>query len=114
MEKHLLIATASAASASALTFLACRYLSRRRETQQNAYETEKRLGEYLILHFGNADQLLPFGLGPKDALEFPTRCALECIKNTQVSYVSPSLSNKSTCYANSINCISLIQGNFCQ
>ena len=85
MEKHLMIASASALSASALTFLACRYLSKRRETKENVYETEKLIGEYLIFHFGKPDELLPYGFGPTESLDFPKRCALECIKHAEVS-----------------------------
>lgn len=84
MEKNIMIASASAISASALTFLACRYLSKRNEAKENVYETEKLIGEYLIFHFGKPDELLPYGFGPKESLEFPTRCALECIKHTEV------------------------------
>jgi len=85
MEKQLMIASASALSASALTFIACRYLSKRREAKENVYETEKLIGEYLIFHFGKPDELLPYGFGPTESLDFPKRCALECIKHTEVS-----------------------------
>ena len=80
-----MIASASAFGASALTLLACRYLSKRREAQENVYETEKLLREYLIFHFGKPDELLPYGFGPTESLDFPKRCALECIKYTEVS-----------------------------
>ena len=80
-----MIASASAISASALTFLACRYISKRREAKENVYETEKLIGEYLIFHYGKPDELLPYGFGPTESLEFPTRCAMECIKHTEVS-----------------------------
>lgn len=85
MEKHLLIASASAITASALTVIAYRYLSKRHEASENVYETEKLIGEYLIFHYGTEDELLPYGFGPKDSLEFPSRCALECIKHAEVS-----------------------------
>ena len=85
MEKHLLMASASAITASALTVIAYRYLSRRHEASENVYETGKLIGEYLIFHYGTEDELLPYGFGPKDSLEFPSRCALECIKHTEVS-----------------------------
>lgn len=80
-----MIASASAFSASALTFLAYRYLSSRREAKENVYETEKLIGEYLIFHFGKPDELLPYGFGPSESLDFPKRCALECVKYTEVS-----------------------------
>lgn len=81
-----MIACVSAISASALTVLtyqACQYLSKRRQTKGNVYETERLIGEYLIFHYGKPDELLPYGFGPRDSLEFPTRCALECIKHTE-------------------------------
>lgn len=85
MEKHLLIASASAVTASALTVIAYRYLSKRHEANENVYETEQLIGEYLIFHYGTEGELLPYGFGPKDSLEFPSRCALECIRHTEVS-----------------------------
>lgn len=86
-----MIASASALSASALTFLACRYLSKRREAKKNVYETEKLIGEYLIFHFGKPDELLPYGFGPTESLDFPKRCALECIKHTEDNVPSIAL-----------------------
>lgn len=85
MEKQVMIVSATALSASALTFLACRYFSKRRDAKENVYETEKLIGEYLIFHFGKPDELLPYGFGPTESLDFPKRCALECIKHTEVS-----------------------------
>ena len=85
MEKHLMIASASALSASALTFLACRYLSKGHQAKVNVYETEKFIGEYIMFHFGKPDELLPYGFGPTESLDFPKRCALECIKYAEVS-----------------------------
>lgn len=90
MEKNLLIASATAIGASALTLVAYRYLSKRRDAE-NVYETEKLIGEYLIFHYGKPDELLPYGFGPKESLEFPTRCALECIKYTEVSFIVKNL-----------------------
>lgn len=91
MDKNLLIASATAIGASALTLLAHRYLSKRREAKENVYETEKLIGEYLIFHYGKPDELLPYGFGPKESLDFPTRCALECIKYTEDSVPSIAL-----------------------
>ena len=58
---------------------------KRHEAKENVYETEKFLGDYLIFHFGKPDELLPYGFGPTDSLDFPKRCALECIKHAEVS-----------------------------
>ncbi len=38
------------------------------------YETNKAVSEYLIFHYGNAEDLLLNGIGPKEALDFPSRC----------------------------------------
>ena len=40
----------------------------------NPYETEKLLEEYLLLHYGAPDLVLPWAFGPREALEFPARC----------------------------------------
>ena len=45
----------------------------------NLYETSKLLEEYLLLHYGTPDQILPWSFGPKEALEFPRRCVAERI-----------------------------------
>lgn len=45
------------------------------------YESEKLLGEYLVFHFGTPEQLIPYPFGPKDALDFPKRCAELCLKH---------------------------------
>lgn len=44
------------------------------------YETDKLLNEYLLLHYGKAEQVLPWSFGPADALEFPARCVTERIR----------------------------------
>lgn len=43
------------------------------------YETEKLLSEYLLFHYGEADEVLPYTFGPRDALNFPSRCVEECL-----------------------------------
>jgi putative 4-mercaptohistidine N1-methyltranferase len=45
----------------------------------NVYESEKLLAEYLLFHYGSADEILPEGYGPREALDFPTRCINECV-----------------------------------
>lgn len=46
----------------------------------NLYETDKLLEEYLLLHYGTPEQVLPWAFGPKEALEFPARCVTERVK----------------------------------
>lgn len=39
----------------------------------DVYESEKVLAEYLLFHYGTADEILPWGLGPAGALDFAVR-----------------------------------------
>lgn len=43
----------------------------------NIYESERLLGEYLLFHFGTAEEILPYPFGPAAALEYPVRCVSE-------------------------------------
>lgn len=45
----------------------------------NIYETDKLLSEYLLFHYGTAEEVLPYGFGPREALEYPLRCVTECL-----------------------------------
>ncbi len=40
-----------------------------------AYEDPQTLNEYLLLHYGSAQEQMPYSFGPRDAVEFPVRCA---------------------------------------
>ncbi|MDB6172617.1 MAG: Methyltransferase type 11 [Chthoniobacteraceae bacterium] len=40
----------------------------------NIYETDKLLAEYLLFHYGSADEILPYEFGPGGALDFAVRC----------------------------------------
>lgn len=46
----------------------------------NLYETDKLLEEYLLLHYGTREQILPWAFGPEAALEFPARCVTELVQ----------------------------------
>lgn len=39
----------------------------------DVYETERYVGEYLLFHYGNPNEILPWAGGPIDALDFPVR-----------------------------------------
>ena len=39
----------------------------------DVYESDQLLSEYLLMHYGNDQELMPWGFGPKDAIGFPTR-----------------------------------------
>ena len=84
IEKTVIVVSVSAVSSLALSFLAYRYYSKVREERKNVYESEKLLGQYLALHYGKSYEQFTYGLGPKESLDFPVRCALECIKYTEV------------------------------
>lgn len=43
----------------------------------NLYETDKLVQEYLLLHYGGAEQNMPWAFGPREALDFPARCVRE-------------------------------------
>jgi putative 4-mercaptohistidine N1-methyltranferase len=45
----------------------------------NPYESERLLSEYLLFHYGSAEEILPSGGGPREALGFPVRCVSECV-----------------------------------
>lgn len=46
----------------------------------NPYESGKLLEEYLLLHYGPESEVLPYAFGPRQALDFPARCVLECLE----------------------------------
>jgi putative 4-mercaptohistidine N1-methyltranferase len=43
----------------------------------NSYETDELLQQYLLFHYGEAGDQMPWEFGPADALEFPQRCVSE-------------------------------------
>ena len=52
---------------------------------QNPYEAEKMVGEYLAFHYCPPEDYMKYTMGPKDALDFPLRCAELCFKHKPVS-----------------------------
>ncbi len=46
---------------------------------QSRYETRSALDQFLLFHYGNKHDQLPFNFGPEKALNFPERCVSECI-----------------------------------
>ncbi len=51
----------------------------------NIYETQKLLGEYLLFHYGEDKEVLPWSFGPKDALGFAVRSVTHLIDRSIVS-----------------------------
>jgi putative 4-mercaptohistidine N1-methyltranferase len=45
----------------------------------NLYESEKLLGEYLLFHYGQDDEVMPWSDGPQNGLHFPVRTVHELI-----------------------------------
>jgi putative 4-mercaptohistidine N1-methyltranferase len=43
----------------------------------NIYETDLLLNQYLLFHYGSAEDQLPYSFGPRDALFYPSRCVTE-------------------------------------
>ena len=44
------------------------------------YESDRALAEYLLFHYGPADQVLPWPFGPVGSLAYPVRCVSECLR----------------------------------
>ena len=42
------------------------------------YESPQMLADYLLFHFGEDADVMPWEFGPKDALQYPARCAQLC------------------------------------
>jgi len=53
-------------------------------SQLNYYETDRALSEYLLFHYGAAEQILPWPFGPREALHYPERCVREMMDATRV------------------------------
>ena len=46
----------------------------------NAYESARLLDEYLLFHYGTAEETLPYSFGPAEALFFPVRAVSETVR----------------------------------
>lgn len=57
----------------------------------NIYESDRLLGEYLLFHYGAPEEVLPGGLGPRDALDYPVRCVSECLDASRLPASSRAL-----------------------
>jgi 5-histidylcysteine sulfoxide synthase len=45
------------------------------DSSSNIYESQQMLHDYLLLHYGPTEDTMPYAFGPRDATDFPTRCA---------------------------------------
>ncbi len=50
--------------------------------KDNFYETNQLLSEYLLFHYGDLNDTLPYDFGPKDSIQFPQRCISEFLDTT--------------------------------
>jgi putative 4-mercaptohistidine N1-methyltranferase len=46
---------------------------------EDFYETDAALSQYLLFHYGTAEEILPYPGGPREALFYPVRCVTECL-----------------------------------
>jgi putative 4-mercaptohistidine N1-methyltranferase len=46
----------------------------------SVYESERLLEQYLLFHYGEEQDLMPFSFGPKNGLYFPVSCVTECLE----------------------------------
>ncbi len=56
----------------------------RRRQEENVYETQKSLNEYLLFHYGKPDEVLLQNGGPTNGFDFPKRCADLCLSHYQI------------------------------
>jgi putative 4-mercaptohistidine N1-methyltranferase len=45
----------------------------------NPYESDKLLQEYLLFHYGSAEEILPWDFEPRNALDYAVRCVTQCV-----------------------------------
>ena len=50
----------------------------------NIYESDRLVREYLLFHYGTAEEILPWKNGPRAALGFATRCVRELLNSSSV------------------------------
>lgn len=51
----------------------------------NIYETDRLVREYLLFHYGRAEQILPWADGPRAALDFAERCVSELLDSAALT-----------------------------
>lgn len=57
----------------------------------NAYENDSLLNQYLLFHYGSAEENLPYSFGPREALNFPQRCVAELVDTESLGAESRAL-----------------------
>jgi len=51
---------------------------------ENIYESDRLVREYLLFHYGEPDEVLPWKHGPREALGFAARCVRELLNSSSV------------------------------
>lgn len=75
----------------------------------NPYESERLLEEYLLLHYAASETLLPWAFGPRDALNFPARCATELLEPPpEARALELGCSVGRACFELSVHCAEVI------
>ena len=52
----------------------------RQSQPANPYESHRLLAEYLLFHYGEPAEVLPYRFGPSEALGFPARIVSSCVE----------------------------------
>ncbi|XP_074651406.1 uncharacterized protein LOC141906103 [Tubulanus polymorphus] len=82
--------TSLAVSTGIAMYSTYKYLRlRRQNSQENVYESQKSLNEYLVFHYGTPKDLMKWDFGPQDC-DFPKRCADICIEYFNQQPVAPN------------------------
>jgi len=90
MDHKTIAATSIAISTGAALFSTYKYIQlRRKNKQDNVYETQKSLNEYLLFHYGTQKDNMNWDFGPKDT-DFPKRCAEICLEYFKQQPVAPN------------------------
>lgn len=55
------------------------------------YETDQSLNEYLLFHYGETEDILPYRFGPRQALNFPARVVSECVNTLDLPHNATAL-----------------------
>ena len=42
------------------------------------YETDRLVEQYLLFHYGTREEVLPWRFGPRESLDYPERCVVDC------------------------------------
>ncbi len=50
----------------------------------SVYEQDDLLAQYLLLHYGPPEDILPYDFGPRDALDYPVRCVTELLDEERI------------------------------